>query len=187
MRATPTFARRRMVRGQALVEFALVLALLMVITVTSLQFVPAISARGVVLNAASTAVERSNSYLAARDDTLAEQRTVLCNEILVVVRTQLTKANALPVVGGSDGCITGAPTAAHNPVVSVTPDSGVTDLVVKPGVNKGITVCVSYRYDFGAGLLWLASKGPGDIGASVRKTFTYKFCGRSILDANRTR
>lgn len=178
---------RTAVRGQAMVEFALVLALLMVITVTSLQFVPAINARGAVLNAASTAVERANSYLAAKKDTLGTQETTLCNEMLVVVRIELVKAGSPAVTNGADGCRAGAPDGVHNPVVSVTPDPGVTKLEVAPGQIKGLTVCVSYQYDFGAGLLWLATRAPGDVGTSVQSAFTYKFCGRSILDANRTR
>lgn len=181
--------RRAATRGQAMVEFAIVLALLMVIVVTSIEMVPAITARGTVLNAAATAVERSNSYLASDADNLADQEDTLCNEALAVVRSQLI-AGGLPsaaVTKGTDGCRNGAPDNTHNPVVSVNPDSGVASLVVKPGATVGLTVCVSYRYDFGAGLLWLASKGPGDIGTSTQKLFTYKFCGRSVLDANRTR
>lgn len=191
MRALRRFALtspRAAARGQAMVEFALVLALLMVITVTSLQFVPAINARGAVLNAASTAVERANSYLAAKNDTLGAQESTLCNQMLAVVRIELVKAGSPAVTNGVDGCRAGAPDGTHNPVVSVTPDAGVTKLEVAPGqAPKGLTVCVSYQYDFGAGLLWLATRAPGDVGASVQSAFTYKFCGRSILDANRTR
>lgn len=181
--------RRAAQQGQALVEFAVILALLMVITVTTLSMVPAITARGTVLSAASTAVERSNSYLAPAGMSFAAQKNTLCNQILAVVRQQLRAAKA-PVAGtATDGCRTGVPDNAYNPVVSVTTDAGVSSLVVRPGPGQNITmtVCVSYRYDFGAGLIWLASNGPGDIGATTKKLFTYKFCGRSILDANRTR
>lgn len=174
-------------QGQALVEFAVILALLMVITVTTLSMVPAITARGTVLSAASTAVERSNSYLAPAGMSFAAQKNTLCNQILAVVREQLKAAKVPSYTTANDGCRTGVPDNTRNPIVSVTTDAGVSSLVVRPGQNITMTVCVSYRYDFGAGLLWLASNGPGDIGTTTKKLFTYKFCGRSILDANRTR
>jgi hypothetical protein len=181
--------RNARARGQALAEFALVAALLVMLVVTTLSIVPAITVRGVVLDAAANAVERTARYLAPTNESLTVQRTILCNALLGSVRVELARAG-YPVTTGQDGCRDRAGLdATHNPVVTAIPDTGVTDLVPSPSdpVRTRVRICVVYRYDFPGGLLFLLSRAPGDVGASLIRAATYSYCGWSVIDAKRTR
>lgn len=197
-------SRSLLTRGQALAEFAIVIGVMMMLVVTSLQMVPAIAARGIVLDAAANAVERANRFLAPQDDnnsiSAASQRTMLCNQLLVVVQTQL-RGSGLPVAGATDaGCRSGNPTSMFNPIVNVTTvatpanPGGYLDLrnfdQRRAGLSEtgpSFNVCIAYRWQPQAGLLWLISQAPGEISSSIQNSFIYRYCAPGVIDAQRTR
>lgn len=196
----PRAAGREAERGQAVAEFAITVSLVLAVAVTALQMVPAISARGRVLDAAATATERAARYLAPGGLAPSDQRKDLCGQIRALLVAQLPAAG-LPVTGSATGCAVPAsghrlaPTAGENLAVWVSaldPKSGEADpsLRLDPdagGAGVRIEVCVAYRWKVPGGLIWLLSNGPGDIGSTVKSVFTYQFCGQDLIDATRTR
>ena len=131
----PRAAGREAERGQAVAEFAITVSLVLAVAVTALQMVPAISARGRVLDAAATATERAARYLAPGGLAPSDQRKDLCGQIRALLVAQLPAAG-LPVTGSATGCAVPAsghrlaPTAGENLAVWVSaldPKSGEAD------------------------------------------------------------
>ena len=202
---------RRSGSGQALAEFALVIGMLLMVVVTVLDLVPALDAQARVLNGAAAAVQRAGRFLPAENATALQDRNALCDQISVVVDGILfdsfsangaTQAN-VPIANGRTGC-TARPggklvPGADNPaiwVAAVNPKTGVTDesLRLLPSVVVNgqlqpvpIEVCVAYKWQPKMGLFWLFSKGPGQIQSVTDGLFTFGFCGRDVIDPNRSR
>lgn len=190
-------------RGQSLVEFGLGFALVAMVALTAIDMVPAISARGRVLDAAATATERSSRFLAPDSGTPTSDRNALCGQILVLLRDQFTSAG-MSTAGAGVTCanVTSgrkiAPTTGANPVVWVSaldssglPDTGarLMPTVSASGVRTavGIEVCVAYTWRPSYGLMWFLSKGPAQLEAVPQNLFTFQFCGRDEIDPYRTR
>lgn len=191
----------RRTRGQALVEFALVLPILIVFAVTIVDMIPGINTKGLVLDAAATATERTSRFLAPANGTATTDRNLLCGQILIIVRSQLTASLGAGSVQGAGTTCTAlnaqgelAPNVANaNPAVWVaaTNAAGATNtgLRLLPVGSTPLTVevCVSYTWRPKAGLLWFFTNGPAAIKSVVTKSFTYRYCGRDVIDPNRTR
>jgi Flp pilus assembly protein TadG len=201
-RLVPRRSRRtKRSRGQALVEFALILPILVVFAITIVDIIPGIDTKGLVLDAAATATERTSRFLAPDNGTATTDRNTLCGQILILVRSQLTQSLG-------PGTVTGAGTnctplnaanqlipnlANANPAVWVAAtDAGGTprtNLRLLPSGSTPITVevCVSYTWRPKGGLLWFLTKGPAQIDSIIVNSFTYRYCGRDVIDPNRTR
>jgi len=200
--------------GQALVEFALVLPLMMTIIISVLNFMPAVTTRGVTLDVSETALEIATRYIPAVGGDAGSDRTALCNQLLDVIRSEITaaltdnlpnyKTVGSPVAGGANqGCsaLDGngklTPSAAQNPVVYVQViNSGGQVLAAERiapthyvnGVLQPviIKVCVSYTWTPLGGLEYLALHGPVDLSKEFWNAFTYHFCGNDLINPNRS-
>lgn len=195
------FARRgRRQSAQALVEFALILTVFMMLVVTSLNMIPAITARGVVLDTAVASVERVARYLtpqnSARSITAGQQRLLLCQQLETLARVQIQGALGDPNITEGSKIISPTPTqdcrssadVSHNPAVNVTLLAASTNQSAGSyGPGAQVQVCLSYIWSPKGGLVWLFSQAPGQIGYSVQNAFTYRYCAPGVIDAKRTR
>jgi Flp pilus assembly protein TadG len=200
--------------GQALVEFALVLPLMMTIIISVLNFMPAVTTRGVTLDVSETALEIATRYIPAVDGDAASDRTVLCNQLLDVIRSEIVaaltdnlpnyKTAGSPVAGGANqGCAAWdgngklTPTPDQNPVVYVQViNSGgqvqLRERIAPTHYANGvlqpvrIKVCVSYTWTPDGGLEYLALHGPVDLSQEFWNAFTYHFCGNDLINPNRS-
>jgi Flp pilus assembly protein TadG len=198
--------RRSGQRGQSMVEFAIMVALLLSISVTAIDMVPAIAARGRFLDIVASATERSARFLPPAGGTAATDREALCASILAMVRTEMP-ASGMPVAGSGTGCAAGAtgfdisPDAATaNPVVWVSAldglgnVSGATRLLPATSPITGATsgpvpvrVCIAYIWESKAGLLFVATRAPGQISVAAKSLFTFRMCGQDVINPYRTR
>jgi len=196
-------------RGQALVEFALTLPLMLVVIISVVNFMPAITTRGIILDISETASEQVSRYLPATYASAADDRTILCNQLLDIVRSEVSsELGAGAVVGGvGQGC-TGlaagklSPTGGANPVVWVaainpatgSPDTGYRMLQyatagdeTTPRVTVAVQVCVSYLWRPQGGIMYLAMNTGTTFSQVVINTFTYRFCGHENISSTRSR
>jgi len=153
--AGPTRLRRA--RGQALVEFALVLPLMMTIVISVLNFMPAVTTRGVVLDVSETSLEIAARFIPAVTATAAQDRTVLCNQLLDVVRSELSaaltdnlpsafKPTKSPVTSGANGCAPDSDFSGNNPNTGrLTPPAGGANPVVYVSALNGGNVSEGTR------------------------------------------
>jgi Flp pilus assembly protein TadG len=181
-------------RGQALVEFAFVLAFMCAIVITTLNFLPAITARGVVLDSAQVAAERAGRFQAAVTSTAGQDQAALCNQILIAIRNTIDIRNlsaAAITRGGADGCTASlAPSATRNPVVSVsrlTYSSLDNTRAGRLFAGAEIRVCIAYRWTPSAGFLWVMLRGPFGVSSAMEQVFTFRYCGNEIIDPYRSR
>ena len=198
--------RARATRGQALVEFALILPIMMTIVISVLNIMPAITTRGLVLDVSATAVERTSRFLPPTNGNAAGDQTLLCNQLLVIVRSEISAAlGADAVTTTNSGCTALSGTKLNptpgvaNPVVYVmvldTNGNAVPSARLMPVYDAStqklspvrVQVCVSYTWSPTGGLWYFALKGPGGLTKQVWETFTYRFCGNTVIDPNRTR
>lgn len=193
--------RTRRGRGQALVEFALVLPILVVFAITIVDMIPGINTKGLVLDAAATATERAARFLPPTNGTATTDRDLLCGQILIIVRSELTASLGPGSVAGTGAICTSRdaqneliPDLANaNPAVWVSATDAAgnadTNLRLLPAGTTPVTVevCVSYTWQPKGGLLWFLTNGPAAIKAVVVDSFTYRYCGRDVIDSNRSR
>jgi Flp pilus assembly protein TadG len=202
-----TQARRR--RGQALVEFALTLPLMLVVIISVVNFMPAITTRGIILDISETATQQVSRYLPALYATAADDRTILCNQLLDIVRSEVSsELGAAAVTGGAGQGCTGlvggklSPTAGANPVVWVAainpgtgnPDTGYRMLQyttagneTTPRIAVAVEVCVSYLWKPQGGIMYLAMNTGTTFSQVIINTFTYRFCGHENISSTRSR
>jgi Flp pilus assembly protein TadG len=198
--------RIRATRGQALVEFALILPIMMTIVISILNIMPAITTRGLVLDVSETATERVSHFLPPTAGDAAGDRNLLCNQLLDIVRSEISaQLGASAVTTANSGCtglsgtkLTPVPGSA-NPVVYVMvldangnalPSSRlmpVYDASTQKLAPVRVQVCVSYTWTPTGGLWYFALKGPGGLTKQMWNAFTYRFCGNTVIDPNRSR
>ena len=200
----PSFHGRRVVRrpgspahGQALIEFALGIALLITIVVSTLAFLPAFTARGATLEAGAAALQRATSYLASGTGTPAGDRGEVCRLVYAAAYDALGAATALGAeplldlakVTRDGGCTDGAVASAEAPFVvdvhAVGADGTTTD-DLRLIAGQEIEVCVSYRFSPAGGIWWLMTNVPVLERASIAVT-VFRYCGRDTIEANRSR
>jgi hypothetical protein len=179
----------------------LVLPILVVFAVTIVDMIPGIDTKGLVLDAAATATERASKFLPPTNGTATTDRNLLCGQILIIVRSQLTASlGAGSVAGAGTTCtaLNGAgeliPNVGNaNPAVWVAATNAAgaanVNLRLLPVGATPVTVevCVSYTWRPQGGLLWFLTNGPAAVQRVVVNSFTYRYCGRDVIDPNRTR
>jgi Flp pilus assembly protein TadG len=207
-RSSSTRLTHRRSRGQALLEFVFVVPIMLVFAITIADMVPAINARGVVLDIGESATERVARYLPSYTGSGPEEQATLCNQILAIARNQISAVFGASAVAGSgaSGCTepdgSGRLTpnvGSANPVVWVAAvgDSGVAQdglplyNPAKPGSTVVPTtiveVCVAYEWQPKTGLLWVFAHWPPGISTQLATVFTYHFCGRNAIAPYRAR
>ena len=187
--------------GQALVEFALILPLMMTIVLGVLNIMPAITTRGLVLDVSATAMERAGRFLPPNNGTAVDDRALLCNQLLDIVRVELSaqlgtaalSPLVMPAPGPGCTALTGGklnPTpGTANPVVYVmgldANGNAAPSVRLLPAYNAAtqtlmpvrVQVCVSYNWHLSGLFKYFVPT----------QTFTYRFCGNTVIDPNRSR
>ena len=191
-------ARRRGSQGgQALVEFAMTMPILVVLCLTTLSFVPLINASGATLSAGATALSRATGYTSAQGE---KSWTGICAATYAAAYNQIsgskTAAGApeLDVAGipPTGGCTSGAnPTGGASAALQVdvfpvnAAGKALNKASVFPKPGQMIEVCVGYHYQPSDGIWWLLANGPGV--QSVTKQFlVFRYCGIDTIETYRS-
>ena len=189
--------RRGAQGGQALVEFAMVMPILVVLCLTTLSFVPLINASGATLSAGATALSRASGYTSSQSE---KTWTGICAATYAAAYNEISASRTadgapeLDVAGipPAGGCTSGAnPTgcAAACLQVDVFPvDAGgkaLSKAAFFPKPGQAIEVCVGYHYQPKDGIWWFLTNGPGV--QSVTEPFlVFRYCGVDTIETYRS-
>lgn len=176
----------RPAKGQAMIEFAMTLALMLLLVITTINMLPAISARGTVMNAAAAATDGTARFLAPASGSTAGDRQLACQLAYRTARSVLTRVvtgggqgDTLPVSGSNITACNTDPAIA-NPAINIT-----TSGRLMPG--QTFTLCLTYTWRPTGGLFWLTFNGPFALSDWTQTLFTYRYCGNDTVHENRTR
>jgi len=187
-----TFFRRKRSRGQAMIELAISLALLLMIVFTTLALVPALRVRGEVLAAAQASTAKVKAFQGATSSTGATDRLWLCRASLAAASQQMS---GLPGVGSPTGgscSVSGGVGRGTNGALTVTVTplnhaAGARLVSVSGGrsISPEIRVCVRYSYNSSSLLVFMV--GSSDVQTERLGRLTFQYCGSDRVDEFRTR
>ena len=188
--------------GQALVEFALIVLIIITLMKTVLQILPVFTARGAVLEITASGIERVTSYLSpnVRDPLMLPkpeaERNYLCGRVWDDAKNTLTSLDGLvgPLIdpkelGDNPKACADTTAASDTLAVSVMAvDSSGADAPDKnllPGTD--VRVCASFNWVPKPGLVWLFWESFSSFSNEVHDAFTFRYCGVETIETYRTR
>ena len=166
-------------RGQALLEMALILAMMLVLVFSTLALVPVLRVRGEVEAASHDATARIAMFQAPLGSSIGQQANWLCTSSLAVAEYQLSGiTGSLTSAPGADSC---AGSNGSNGRVAVSVAH------VGSGSNgETWRVCVDYTYPTNAFVVLLSGNGKS-VSRQGLGTLIFDYCGQDEVDAFRTR
>jgi hypothetical protein len=188
--------RRRNQKGQALVEFAMVMPILVVLCITTLSFVPLINASGATLSAGATALSRATSYVGVQGE---KSWTGICAVTYAAAYGQISgskTADGAPEldmkgIPATGGCTSGANPSGNSArlQIDVFPVDARGNKLSRgsypPAPGQAIEVCVGYRYQPTGGIWWFLTNGPG-ISRVTTQYLVFRYCGIDTIETYRS-